>query len=100
MKDEHMLMLVLVFVLGFMVARMMGDRLVEGSGPDPSDYSKHCNILDEKVTSSGKLDEEDWCCKNEQCKSPLKCRLATHGLVGAPAETGLFMGMTYRKCKN
>ena len=35
MRDEHMLMYVLVFVLGFMVARMMGGRLVEGgSWPD------------------------------------------------------------------
>ena len=31
MKDEHMLMYALVFVLGFMVSRIMGDRLVEGS---------------------------------------------------------------------
>jgi hypothetical protein len=30
MKDEHMLMYVLVFVLGFMVARLLGDHLVEG----------------------------------------------------------------------
>ena len=30
MRDEHMLMYALVFVLGFMVARMMGCRLVEG----------------------------------------------------------------------
>jgi hypothetical protein len=31
MRDEHTLMLILVFVLGFMVSRIMGDRLVEGS---------------------------------------------------------------------
>ncbi len=31
MKSEHMLMYVLVFVLGFMVARMMSGQLVEGS---------------------------------------------------------------------
>ena len=30
MRDEHMLMYVLVFVLGFMVSRMMGDQLIEG----------------------------------------------------------------------
>ena len=30
MKDEHMLMYVLVFVLGFMVARMLGGHLIEG----------------------------------------------------------------------
>ena len=30
MNDEHMLMYALVFVLGFMVARMMSGRLVEG----------------------------------------------------------------------
>tara|TARA_Y100000389_G_scaffold86295_1_gene83010 strand:+ start:297 stop:596 length:300 start_codon:yes stop_codon:yes gene_type:complete len=30
MRDEHMLMYALVFVIGFMVARMMGGRLVEG----------------------------------------------------------------------
>jgi hypothetical protein len=30
MKDEHMLMYALVFVLGFMVSRMMGGRLIEG----------------------------------------------------------------------
>ena len=33
MRGEHMLMLVLVFVLGFMVARMMGGRLIEGDEP-------------------------------------------------------------------
>lgn len=32
MKDEHMLMYFLVFVLGFLVARMMKGRLVEGEG--------------------------------------------------------------------
>ena len=32
MKDEHMLMYALVFVLGlFMVSRMMGGRLIEGT---------------------------------------------------------------------
>jgi hypothetical protein len=31
MKGEHMLMYALVFVLGFMVARMMGGRLIEGT---------------------------------------------------------------------
>lgn len=31
MKSEHMLMYALVFVLGFIVARMMGGRLVGGS---------------------------------------------------------------------
>ncbi len=30
MNDEHMLMYALVFVLGFMVARMMSGRLIEG----------------------------------------------------------------------
>ena len=30
MKSEHMLMYALVFVLGFMVSRMMGGQLVEG----------------------------------------------------------------------
>jgi hypothetical protein len=30
MKDEHMLMYALVFVLGFMVSRMMSGRLIEG----------------------------------------------------------------------
>ena len=30
MKQEHMLMYALVFVLGFVVARMMSGRLVEG----------------------------------------------------------------------
>ena len=33
MRDENMLMYFLVFVLGFMVARMMGGRLVEGQIP-------------------------------------------------------------------
>jgi hypothetical protein len=30
MKDEHMLMYALVFVLGFVVSRMIGGRLIEG----------------------------------------------------------------------
>jgi len=34
MKSEHMLMYALVFVLGFIVARMMGGRLVEGAATD------------------------------------------------------------------
>lgn len=37
MKSEHMLMYALVFVLGFIVARMMGGRLVEGRWPRNAD---------------------------------------------------------------
>jgi hypothetical protein len=35
--DEHMLMLILIFVLGFLVTRMMSGGLVEGRGE--SDYT-------------------------------------------------------------
>ena len=49
MKGEHMLMYALVFVLGFMVARMMEVRLVEGRKKpeplktgDPCLYSQQC----------------------------------------------------------
>jgi hypothetical protein len=39
MNDEHMLMYALVFVLGFMVARMMSGRLVEGEGVETNTTS-------------------------------------------------------------
>jgi hypothetical protein len=42
MQDEHMLMLVLVFVLGFMVERMMRDRLIEGD-EQPTTSDNPCN---------------------------------------------------------
>ena len=40
MQDEHMLMLVLVFVLGFMVERMMRDRLIEGDKNTAHGFTK------------------------------------------------------------
>lgn len=49
MKEEHLLMYALVFVLGFVVARMMSGRLVEGeieySVPlrDHNDINKSCD---------------------------------------------------------
>ena len=40
MKQEHLLMYALVFVLGFVVARMMSGRLVEGTRPILPIYKK------------------------------------------------------------
>lgn len=45
MKGKHMLMYALVFVFGFVVARMMGGRLVEG--------------IDKKCTDI--VNNENWC---------------------------------------
>ena len=44
MKNEHMLMYALVFVLGFMVARMMGGRLIEGWNPHGLTDGKKCHV--------------------------------------------------------
>jgi len=74
MKGEHMLMYALVFVLGFMISRMMGGRLIEGNY-DPRDcsgvaYQDHCDSWQNKGKKKGDLCEFD-----EQCDGEpgLKC---------------------------
>ena len=105
MRDEHMLMYVLVFVLGFMVSRMMGDQLIEGdekdhpksmtskadrnkgsSGTDVSKCTKKCSDykdpdypdkLCEKITRSQRLYDED---KKENCCDPPNCNPSYGGI--------------------
>ena len=65
MKEEHLLMYALVFVLGFVVARMMRGRLVEGDNEDaisqiylgPLQLSQLFN-LHEKVLESNNRHKE------------------------------------------
>ena len=68
MKDEHMLMYALVFVLGFMVERMMGGRLIE---PDLSQYmvsgyeyamdiTDDHNGLEKWVKTGKNCQEDEW----------------------------------------
>ena len=57
MRDEHMLMYALVFVLGFMVARMMGCRLVEGEGIEREDLCYTANF--DKGQCKGQIMEEE-----------------------------------------
>ena len=65
MKEEHLLMYALVFVLGFVVARMMSGRLVEG-------YEGEVYSWDEIDCS--KQGNGDWYCKNNMCGSEFNCR--------------------------
>jgi hypothetical protein len=55
MKDEHMLMCALVFVLGFMVSRMMGGRLVEGT-EEKIELEKCKNIICNVISL-----KNNWC---------------------------------------
>jgi hypothetical protein len=59
MKEEHLLMYALVFVLGFVVARMMRGRLVEGDegNADNSDCPKLPLPLDSKFGNQMKCEE-------------------------------------------
>lgn len=54
MKGEHMLMYVLVFVLGFMVARMMSGRLVEGRNAFQKSWHAGGCLLDSFLSTSCK----------------------------------------------
>ena len=67
MKEEHLLMYALVFVLGFVVARMMRGRLVEGDEDpfadmylqpyDNPDCDQQCgNICDELIEYADSFD--------------------------------------------
>ena len=64
MKQEYLLMYALVFVLGFVVARMMSGRLVEGDR-DQSDCPKL--PLPKKSKFGNKMECEDFLNKLKDC---------------------------------
>lgn len=59
MNDEHMLMYALVFVLGFMVARMMSGRLVEGEGVETNTKS-YCKELEDSCIQGAQDKWLEW----------------------------------------
>ena len=72
MKDEHMLMYVLVFVLGFMVARMMGDWLVEGDDQKPPTPDMCIKTLCQSNKSEVMMNDKNTCSKawNQTIEGP------------------------------
>ena len=68
MKSEHMLMYALVFVLGFMVSRMMGGQLVEGNCLDqvpipPGCIAARCTKWNEGSHCKNAVPTPEWCCE-------------------------------------
>ena len=86
MKSEHMLMYVLVFVLGFMVARMMSGRPMDrGNMHLMVDDEQHDDITCKKYKEA--CAKNDDCCSNN-CQNG-KCCNNSNGLFGSGVDCSI-----------